>query len=256
MSVHVWQRCRSTFPAAPARAGRLCLAVAAVLLALTAASTAATRLNSKSDHAGLASYRRLMAAQLSNVHASGDAAEAFVASVSAGCPNALAAVALQPATAQSRHVLNAFGEEAAMDLAVAANAPDRIPFSALAGTLARLHWSQPHMAGAVRRFLAAAHQLLWLSPSSLCVDANALATTQARTTPPGTLQSLALFARVSSRVGSDVTTMMTVLGRHTSARDAGLVDTIDRLATRLDAAMTALLTKEMTKLGIALGLPG
>jgi hypothetical protein len=254
MSVHVWQRCRSTILAVPARAGRFCLAVAAVLLALTGTAAAAP-LDSRSDHAALVSYRRFMAAQLSNVRASGSAAEAFVASVSAGCQNAVAAVAVEPSTAQNERALKAFVEEAAIDLAVAANAPDRVPFSALADTLARLRWTQPHAPRAVRGFLGAARQLQWLSPSSLCADANALATTQGQTTPSGTLQSLAMFGRVSSRMGTEEAALMTVLRRHTSARDAGLVKTIDRLATRLDAAMTTLLTKEMTKLLIALGLP-
>lgn len=48
---------------------------------------------------------------------------------------------------------------------------------------------------------------------------------------------------------------MKILVQHRGAQDAALVKTISRLATRLDATMTRLLTKEMTKLLIALGLP-
>ena len=251
MSVHVWRRCPANL--------RALLAVTAVFAVTAAfgvsAASAATTPDGRSDRTALVAYQRFVSTLLADVPAAGSDADAFVTSVSSGCPDVLAAVALLRATPNTLAVVSAFAEEAEADVLIVTNRASRVPFTALAGSLSKLRWSDARTALAVRTFLAAGRQFLWQSPSPLCADAAAIATSRAQTTPPSTLRTLATFGQLSARMDSATARLATALTRHAGAGNATRVKQIGHLSARLDAALNQQLTDETKKLLIALGVP-
>jgi len=91
-----------------------------------------------------------------------------------------------------------------------------------------------------------------LRPSNLCVDARALAATNAQTTPPGTLQFLAAFGRAFDASG--LLALSKTINRFKTSADARLIRASNSDTKLLIAARAALVASETPKILSALGL--
>ncbi len=240
---------------------RLCLGfAAALLLSVWPASAGAAPLDVASGGVALSAYHTYMSALVSDLPASQQSADAFVASISASCPNALAAVSGVPASPVSpvspvnQSASFMFGEEVGLDAALEVAAPATAPLAALEETLAGLRWSSPHTAAKIKRFLEAKRAFLALAASDLCGDARALASTNAQVTPPGTLAFVASAKRDTAAASAGIAAFVKILNRfHTRAEHAKAAAT-NRLVRKLKSEYTTLSTTELHELLPALGL--
>lgn len=179
--------------------------------------------------------------------------EQFVAAVAAACPNVLAAVNLLPSSQVNHAASVALGEEIAADLYVARFLPaERAVTSSFASTVERLPWSSRATRAAIRRAMQAQRRYFALAPSNLCADARTLAASNAQSTPPGTLQFLAVFGRDFAAVQDSA--LDTAINRFKTARDASLIRAANRNAPLLIAERKALVTSEGPKVLSVLGL--
>jgi hypothetical protein len=179
--------------------------------------------------------------------------EAFVASVSASCPNVLAAINLLPSASISRASVVAFGEELGADLVLARFVPaKRAALAVLTRTITALRWSTRGSATTIIRSLVAERRYFALPPSDLCADARALAAANAQSTSPGTLKFLSTFGRIAPEEG--LTGVIRTLRRFVTAADDRVVTAVNRASEGLVAARTALVHAEAPKLIAALGL--
>ena len=238
------------------RPGRwLWVAAVAVVCSLVASATVAgAPLDVASTHAALRALDRYSTGVVADADsaASRQADDAFVATITAGCPNVLAAINLQPASSVSRAAVVAFGEEAGVDLELATFKFVRIRLAALTRALVGLRWSTVGLATQIRRSLATRRKFAALLPSNLCADARALAA-NAQTTPAGTLQFLATVGRLAkSSLGP--TALVKTIRRYETPADRPLAVAVARGDKRLVAALKALVVAELPKLLSALGL--
>ncbi|HME03468.1 MAG TPA: hypothetical protein VKG38_10620 [Solirubrobacteraceae bacterium] len=229
--------CRATF-------------LAALLPAFLMPAASATA-EGTSEHAGLRAYQRFLSADAADAPARQQSDEAFVTSISTGCPNVLAGLNQLPGTSKGEiGAALAFGEEAGADLALVQSADLLVPFSTLSHTLSQLPW--PHQLGAtISSSLRGEQRLLQLAPSNLCADAGALAA-NAQVTPSATEQFLATVERDAS---AGLGRLNEALRRHRTRQDAGVIKAINALESRLTAGDEASAMTETDKLLSALGLP-
>jgi hypothetical protein len=182
--------------------------------------------------------------------------DAFIASITASCPNVLAAVSTLPVTASNAGGFRTFGEEMGSDLAAVSNAVNKASFERLVRTLSRLHWSSRATKSALARFIAAGRVFLSAPPSDLCTDARALAASSAQTTPPGTVTWLAAYQRIINAQHRGLDGFIRVLGRFQTPADRRFANGIDNLAVILTADQNSFLSAEVPKLEASLGLTG
>jgi hypothetical protein len=227
----------------------------AVTLSLSLpAAAAAAPIDTASDHVALAAYGHYLQGALSNLPAARSADNAYVASIATACPNVLAALNLLPAQGINRAAGIAFGEELGGDLLVATYRVERAPLATLSAALTRLPWSSPQTSGTIESFLTAQRNLFHLGPSHLCADAKALAASNLRRTPRGTLRWLARFGRLLSAQQTHVGPFLRALEQFQAPDDAAQVDANNRRVGQIMAAFPALVRTEATKLESALGL--
>jgi hypothetical protein len=180
--------------------------------------------------------------------------DAFIASITANCPNVLAAVNMLPLTASNAGGIHAFGGEMGSDLAAVSNAANKASFERLVRALTRLHWSSRGTKSAITRFIAAGRAFLSFPPSDLCTDARALAANSAQTTPPGTVTWLATYTRIINAQHRGLDGFIRVLERFQTAADRRFVNGINNLTVVLTADQNSFLSAEVPKLGATLGL--
>lgn len=230
------------------------LGLAVTLSISLPAVAAAAPIDTASDHVALRAYGNYAQGVLSRLPAARSADEAYIASIAKTCPDVLAAANLLPQDAINQGSAVAFGEELAGDLVVAAYRPDRAPFATLAATLTRLRWSSQQTAGTIKAFLTGQRKEFRVGPSHLCADARALAASNVRRTPRGTLRWLARFGRVASAEQTHLGAFLRVLGQFQAPDDAAQIATDNRLVRKVMVALPTLITSEADKLGSALGL--
>lgn len=243
----------------PRRRGRLAFRVLSlvettVLLSLAPASAIATPLDLASGRTALNAYHAYFATLVASLSASERRGDAFVASVSTGCPNVLAEVGSQPPGSTSEAALTAFGQEIGFDAALAVSAPGIASFAALSKTLTRLHWSSPQAAGTIKSFVRAKRTLLALPTSDLCQDARALASSHAQSTPAGTQTFLATAARDVRRSAAGTLSFDKVLARFSTPAESRVIQSTNRLVQRLGESYSTVAVSEGFKLLPILGL--
>jgi hypothetical protein len=237
------------------KVSRLCLGfAAALLLSVWPASAGAAPLDVASGGVALSAYHTYMSALVSDLPASQQRADAFVASISASCPNALAAVSGVPASPVSQSASFMFGEEVGLDAALTVAAPGTAPLAALDRTLAGLRWSSPRTAAKIKRFLKAKRALLTLPASDLCGDARALASANAQVTPPGTLAFVATAKRDAAAAGAGIAAFVKILNRFHTRAEHTTVAATNRFVRKLKSAYTTLSMTEAHELLPVLGL--
>jgi hypothetical protein len=233
------------------------LACVALMLAFVSAGSArATLVDNSSSAKATRAYATFLHRLVSQAPAWQTKGDAFIASVTASCPNVLAAVNMLPLTATNAGGIRAFGGEMGSDLAAASNAANQASFERLARALTRLHWSSRGTRSAITRFIAAGRVFLRLPPSDLCTDARALAASSAQTTPPGTVTWLATYTRIINAQHRGLDGFIRVLERFRTPADRRFVNGINNLAVVLTADQNSFLSAEVPKLGAALGLTG
>lgn len=217
---------------------------------------AATARDAASGRAALRAYRRYVSGLVLDIPAWRRADDAFVASISTGCPNVLAAMPVLTSGSVNQSAVTAFGQELVTDLEVVARASDRVPLARMANALTRLRWSSQRTSAKVKRYLASYRALFGLSPSDVCADAQALAASNAQTTPPGTLKWLAIYSRDEKPAAATGLAFVRLLNRFRTPADLPEIAAINRLSARAQSAITALLAAEAPKLLSALGISG
>ena len=222
----------------------------------TQSAGAAAARDAASGRAALRAYRRYVRGLVSDIPAWRRADDAFVASISTGCPNALAATQVLTSSTANQGAVTAFGEELVIDLEVVARASDRVPLARMADTLSRLRWSSHATSVKVKRYVTSYRALLGLSTSDVCADAGALVTSDGQTTPPGTLRWLASYARAERPAAATDQAFVRILNRFRSPADLPEIAAINRLSARAQSATESLLTAETPKLLSALGISG
>jgi hypothetical protein len=221
--------------------------------ALSTTAAEAAQIDGASTHRALRALNRYLTGLLADAPARRQADDAFVVSITANCPNVLAAVNLLPPSSVNHGAVVAFFEEAGADLSLARNVPeDRARLAALARTMIRLRWSRTGSATKIRRSLEAQRKRFSLPPSDLCTDAHALAASNAQTTPPTTLQFLATFGRAEKAAGLGA--LIDTMQPFVTPADNRLIDADNRLNDRLTAAEKALQAAEAPKIVSALGI--
>lgn len=238
----------------PGTRRRLCLAAATALLSAWPASAGASPLDTASDRVALSAYHTYIGALLSGIPASRQHADAFVASISASCPSVLEAVGRLPAGSINEDALNLFGQEIGFDTVLAMGAPGGAPLATLSRALSRLRWSGSQTAANIARLLKAKRALVMLAPSDLCLDARTLASSNAQVTPPGTLQFLATVRRDIHAADIGASAFEHILSRFQAPSERQMIETTNRLITRLELAYSTLGVTETLKLFPALGL--
>jgi hypothetical protein len=233
------------------------LACAAVTLALVSAGSAsATLVDKSSDVKATRAYATFLHSLVSRAPAWQTNGDAFIASITANCPNVLAAVNMLPLTASNAGGIRTFGEEMGSDLAAVSNAANKASFERLVHALSRLRWSGRATKSALTRFVAAGRVFLSVPPSDLCTDAQALAASSAQTTPPGTVTWLANDQRIINAQRRGLDGFIGVLKRFQTPADRRFVNGIDNLAVVLTADQNSFLSAEVPKLEASLGLTG
>jgi hypothetical protein len=236
------------------------LGLAAALLSVWPASAGAAPLDVASGGVALSAYHTYMSALVSDLPASQQRADAFVASISASCPNALAAVSGVPANPASpvspvnQSATFMFGEEVGLDAALEVGDPSTAPLAALDRTLAGLRWSSLRTAAKIKRFLKAKRALLTLPASDLCGDARALVSANAQVTPPGTLAFVATAKRDAAAASAGNSAFVKILNRFHTRAEHTTVAATNRLVRKLKSAYTTLSTTEAHELLPVLGL--
>ena len=222
-------------------------------IALFCASSAGARpLDTASDRTAIRAYHALLRNLISERPSWQTKTDAFIASVSARCPNVAAPLLMLNSANQSAVV--AFGQEVGEDLIAARNNADMAAFDQFARTLSRLRWSSSHTQATVADSIKATRALLAFAPSDLCSDTGALVANNAQATPPGTTTWLAAFGRTYSAQQHALNGFLRVLGRFESRSDGRVIDSINHLVDRVAAAEQSLLVAEVPKLLSALGL--
>lgn len=231
------------------------LACAVVTLALMSAGSArATLVDNSSDAKATRAYAAFLHRLVSQAPAWQTKGDAFIASITANCPNVLAAVNMLPLTASNAGGIRAFGGEMGSDLAAVSNAANRAGFERLVRALTRLHWSSRSTRSSIARFIAAGRIFLSLPPSDLCTDARALAANSAQATPPGTATWLATYTRIIDAQHRGLDGFIRVLERFQTPADRPFVNGINNLAVVITADQNSFLSAEVPKLGASLGL--
>jgi len=230
----------------------LALASVTCAIVLGAASPAsAARVDVASEHVGQHALERYLAAMVANLPAGQKEAQTLVSSVSATCPNALAAGNLLQITPAVKATAEAFGGEAAADVALESLVPDRAPLEALSARMSRLHWSSRRSSAAISKTLVEMRRFYTLTPSNLCADAAAVASDGWQAPPPATLAFLAAFGHPEIMGFSG---MVHVLERFQTSADRGVVASINRLSHQESSGWVPLVTGEQRQVLIALGL--
>jgi hypothetical protein len=218
------------------------------------ASAAAARVDKASSRAALGAYHAFLAEHLASIPAGQQQDDAFVASISAHCPNVLASVALLPEGSFNQAAITAFAQEAGADLALVANASTRPGLASMATALGRLRWSSRKTTAEIKRFLEGVQQLLTLAPSDLCLDAQALAASTAQVTPPGTLQLLATVHRLGSAAAAGTSGFIKILERFQTPAEGHMIAANNRLVGSIESASEKAVEAEGHKLLSVLGL--
>jgi hypothetical protein len=105
-----------------------------------------------SDQVALRVYHRYLTGVVADIPSWLRLDDGFIASVSATCPNVLAALNLLPVSKVNMSAVIAFGEEAAADINLAALVAERPRFASLATALSKLRWSSAQTARTIRRY--------------------------------------------------------------------------------------------------------
>jgi hypothetical protein len=231
------------------------IAAMATLLGLAPAAAAATRVDAASDHAALSAYHRYLRADMANLATWRRAADTYVASISARCPDVLAGLLSAPAGAINQTAVFKFGVEAGADLGLAGARSDRGAFGKLASALAGLPWSSPQTSRVIRSYLAAQRRLSDLPESDLCRDARALAAAHGETTSRRTARWVSRFVEDVTAQQRQLAAFTTILKQFQTPADNTLVSDTARLERRLSARLQAVTVAEAKKLIAALGLP-
>jgi hypothetical protein len=230
----------------------LVMALTAVGFILAAPAAVAGRQDTASDHVALRALQRYMQANLPTLPAARQSDDAFVASITASCPNVLAALNLLPPSAFNEGTVTALGEEIGLDAGFSTYAPLQPPLAVLAAALERLRWSSPKTAAKIKHALDGLHRIFTHIPSELCADARAVASTNFQTTPSATSQFIANAG--ASLNGPGVGGLARVLGAFRTRADQHVFANIMHLIGQSQTAFEAQGQACGTKLEIALGL--
>lgn len=222
------------------------------MLAALAAPAAASPVDGASAHTALLALRGYLRENLTHRAAAQASADALVQTVTATCPNVLAAINLEPVDSLNKAALTAFAEEASADAGQASFPPLRPILARMDRKVRPLHWSHRGQAHRIHVSLTAERRYLALAPSDICADAQALAANNAQATPPGTLSFLASYGRAAKGAGFGALT--SALSRFQRRSDHRLVSEVNRLNRRVIKAGRNLVQVEGTKLLRALGI--
>ena len=227
--------------------------IAVLALGCAPSAASAKRADVKAVRATLVAYKQFLSSMDAHIPASTTAADAYVASISAGCPNVLGP--LTSDTSVSFGAVSALGSEGALDVGIAADTPNRAALTKFGNQVSRLSWSSRSSRLVVKRYLAAGRAIYWMQTSDLCGDAHALVASNGRTTPSGTTEALAAIASASNAGDSDSVALQKLLDRFATKADLPLARAIKRLANEVRASEQTLQEKELPKLLAALGGP-
>ncbi len=216
---------------------RWALAVAIASLALWPAAADATSLDARSDGVAQHAYHAYLQDLVSIGPAWSQADDAYLASVSSQCPDALGALKHARPGTFSQSALLRFGIEADGDLDAIAYPLAQPALAKLASTLDQLRWSGAGDKAAISRYLAAEGSLLHLTPSDLCSDGRALAASHGRHAPQSTLTWVRKFAHRASAAAEDGSAFLTVLQRSATPAPGGALKGITRLLKRFDSSV-------------------
>jgi hypothetical protein len=226
--------------------------IALVAMCGWTASASAKPVDIKSDRAALGAYKQFLGALDSRASASRHAAEAYIASISAGCPNVLAPLSSRPSV--SLNAIETVGTEGGVDMALAASVPDQPALTSFANRVLPLHWSSRSSEMIVKRYFAVEHALDFMPTSDLCGDARALVASNGQTKPAGTAQALAAISRAGKDETKARAAMTRLLGRFSTKADKPVVRVIKKLAKKVTSEENALVLSEVPKLLRALGI--
>ena len=224
-------------------------AVVALCCAPTTAS--AKRADVKADRATLTAYKQFLTTVDAQIPVSTKAADDYVASISAGCPNVLGP--LTSATAVNFGAVTALGSEGGLDVGIAADVPNRAALANFGNKVSRLPWSSRRSKLVVKRYVAAADAIYGMQMSDLCADARALVASNGQTTPAGTTHALAAIASASKAASADSVAMQKLLDRFATKADVPLAMAIKKLANEVRAGQRILQEGDVPKLLTALG---
>ena len=232
----------------------LLVCLAAALTLLVPATAGAKQRDKATEAKALRALDTYLSYQASEATAWGTSADAYITSITSGCPNVLAAVNLLPSSQLDPGAMTAFVEESGGDLGHAANQPDLANFERLARTLERLHWSKRSTRSTVARFLTATRNFTHLPQSDLCGDARALAADNAMTTPPGTLLWVAQFSRAKAASDRGISRFLNAITRLDTPAVLPLLIRTEQLASKVDNELQTFANAELPKLLTTLGL--
>jgi len=227
--------------------------IALVALCGWTASASAKPVDVRTDRVALGAYKQFLGALHSQASASRHAAEAYIASISAGCPSVLAPLSSQPSV--RLNAIETVGTEGGVDMALAASVPDRPALTRFATRVLALHWSSPSSQLIVKHYFAAERAIDFMPASDLCGDARALVASNGHTQPPGTAHALAAVSRAGRAEAKSLAAMSRLLGRFSTKADKPVVRAIKKLAKQVSSEESALVLTEVPKLLTALGIP-
>ncbi|MGO9901545.1 MAG: hypothetical protein ACLP0J_18100 [Solirubrobacteraceae bacterium] len=211
------------------------IAATIVLAVLIPARALATPLDTSSDRAALTAYEHYMTSLDDGIGAANRRDQAFAASVQKGCAGVLTLLTSGQAHSSAVHDL---GEEIGDDVAVAFDAEAIQPFTRFSSTLARLRWSSGATANTTAALIAATRASLAIKPSTLCADAQAVASAPA-SEPARTRTFLAVYVPAARAASKRLAAFLGVLERFETSSEAGLIAAVNRLVTRYESASKA-----------------
>lgn len=215
------------------------------------ASASAKPVDVRTDRVALSAYKQFLGALHSQASASRQAADAYIASISAACPNVLAPLRSRPLV--SVNAIETVGAEGGVDMALAASVPDRAALTRFANRVLPLPWSSRSSELIVKRYFAAEHAIDFMPASDLCGDARALVASNGQT-PAGTAHALAAISRAGKAETKALAAMTRLLGRFSTRADKPVVRAIKKLANEVNTDDNALVLSDVPKLLVTLGI--
>jgi hypothetical protein len=237
--------------------------VALAVLALVSVSSAGAavakrpptrvdRVTAKSEYTALRALQRYLNTRVQQLPSAQQSQEAFIASVGAKCPNALAALEQLKDDQVNKGAVTAFAEEAVDDLVLAGVVPSAGPLTDLTAALGPLHWPSPRWNTRISQSLDGERRYVAIAPSDLCADAQAFVSNYGQAAPQATLKFIAEYARAEHAAGLDG--VYRTLGHFARPANARLLIDIQSSSNRLYAGFRDMTDAELVKLFEALGL--
>jgi hypothetical protein len=198
-------------------------------------------LNFASDRKALNAYASYLNTLL-NVATAGNANDtSYISTISSQCRSSLAPLTApnEQVNTDVQHTLTVLGEEMGDDLAINFDQAAVPGFARFTTALSRLHWTRlSGWALTIRRYINSQNNVLALSPSNLCSNAD-YAELRPATVPDGTHTFIKGYNDTSKAANSALTNLTKMMETYEIPNEKGLVSRISSLAGQVSSQTKA-----------------